>query len=143
MKRLLVLLSVLMVFSGCSGRDVTGLGFYGRFHLLSVNGALPTVISQTATEKDEVTSGAAALNPDGTWSVSLAINVTAGASVTQTDSESSGTWTQTVNGFTLRDSSSGAISLANYNDGGLTIVTGGMTFIYQQNAAPGFCSSCL
>ena len=140
--RKLLILSVLITLVGC-GRDVTGPGVMGAYHLVTVNGSLPSTILQTATETDEVTGGTAAIGPDGTWYVSLYLRVTAGSSVTQPDSDSDGTWTQNGNTFTFRDSSNGSTSTATYNAGWLTVVKGAVTFVYLQDGSPSFCNRCL
>ena len=45
MRKLLILSAALITLVGC-GRDVTGPGLMGGYHLVAVNGSLPAVITQ-------------------------------------------------------------------------------------------------
>ena len=142
MRKLLILSAALITLVGC-GRDVTGPGLMGGYHLVAVNGSLPAVITQTATATDEIVSGNAFLIPDGTWEMNVYHRVTMGSSVAQQYFHSGGTWTESGNGFTFRDGSDGSLSAATVNDGRLTVVKGAFTFVYQQDGSGGFCNRCL
>jgi hypothetical protein len=138
-----ILICTLLSAIGC--RDVTGPDVTGQYSLLSVDGTLPAVVYQSATEKDEVIDGSASINADQSWSINLVTRVTTGQNITTSIARSKGMWTLTKNRFSLRDDSDGSTMTAVYDGDNfvLTIVKNGLTFVYHHDAATGFCSHCL
>ncbi len=114
------------IVGGCSGGDkLTGpdASYLGAYTLESVNGkAVPAVILQTPTEKEEVTSGKLSLNSDGTYRATFNIRVTIGATVDNATSSSVGVWTQANNAFSLRDTSDESTMSGAYANGRLTLL---------------------
>lgn len=132
MRRLLLLLAFV---AGC-GSDSTGpasVTVTGSYTLQRVNGAaLPFILSQTTTSKDEVTSGSITLNADGTFSNLFGVRSTSGATVTTTSVALIGVYQNTNAQVEFTPTTPAGLARFNGSVSGstLTIVQNGGSFVY-------------
>jgi hypothetical protein len=135
MGRAVVLLLAILTVAGCS--DSTSPLSDRWYYLVTVNGSLPAVVSQTPSEKDEIISGDLFVNPDQTWSIDLITRATIGQSVSLSDIRSSGTWTQTKDQYSFRDNTDNSVVTGVYTGGNhsLTFTRNGLTYVYQRHPA--------
>ncbi len=126
MRKLIGSILLAMVVA-CGGDKATGpnASITGNYTLRTVNGnALPAVVFQNTTEKEELTAGNINLNADRTWSGSLSLrstNLTNGATATLS-LPANGTYTNNNGSITLTDASDNSQLTGTVGGGTLTIV---------------------
>ena len=126
MRKLIGSILLAMVVA-CGGDKATGpnASITGNYTLRTVNGnALPAVVFQNTTEKEELTAGNVNLNADRTWSGSLSLrstNLTNGATATLS-LPANGTYTNNNGSITLTDASDNSQLTGTVGGGTLTIV---------------------
>ena len=126
MRKLIGSILLAMVVA-CGGDKATGpnASITGNYTLRTVNGnALPAVVFQNTTEKEELTAGNINLNADRTWSGSLSLrstNLTNGATATLS-LPANGTYTNNNGSLTLTDASDNSQLTGTVGGGTLTIV---------------------
>ena len=126
MRKLIGSILLAMVVA-CGGDKATGpnASITGNYTLRTVNGnAVPAVVFQNTTEKDELTAGNINLNADRTWSGSLSLrstNLTNGATATLS-LPANGTYTNNNGSLTLTDASDNSQLTGTVGGGTLTIV---------------------
>ena len=126
MRKLIGSILLAMVVA-CGGDKATGpnASITGNYTLRTVNGnAVPAVVFQNTTEKEELTAGNVNLNADRTWSGSLSLrstNLTNGATATLS-LPANGTYTNNNGSITLTDASDNSQLTGTVGGGTLTIV---------------------
>ena len=126
MRKLIGSILLAMVVA-CGGDKATGpnASITGNYTLRTVNGnAVPAVVFQNTTEKEELTAGNVNLNADRTWSGSLSLrstNLTNGATATLS-LPANGTYTNNNGSLTLTDASDNSQLTGTVGGGTLTIV---------------------
>ena len=126
MRKLIGSILLAMVVA-CGGDKATGpnASITGNYTLRTVNGnAVPAVVSQNTTEKEELTAGNVNLNADRTWSGALSLrstNLTNGATATLS-LPANGTYTNNNGSLTLTDASDNSQLTGTVGGGTLTIV---------------------
>ena len=126
MRKLIGSILLAMVVA-CGGDKATGpnASITGNYTLRTVNGnAVPAVVFQNTTEKEELTAGNVNLNADRTWSGALSLrstNLTNGATATLS-LPANGTYTNNNGSITLTDASDNSQLTGTVGGGTLTIV---------------------
>ena len=126
MRKLIGSILLAMVVA-CGGDKATGpnASITGNYTLRTVNGnAVPAVVFQNTTEKDELTAGNINLNADRTWSGALSLrstNLTNGATATLSV-PANGTYTNNNGSITLTDARDNSQLTGTVGGGTLTIV---------------------
>ena len=126
MRKLIGSILLAMVVA-CGGDKATGpnASITGNYTLRTVNGnALPAVVFQNTTEKEELSAGNINLNADRTWSGALSLrstNLTNGATATLSV-PANGTYTNNNGSITLTDARDNSQLTGTVGGGTLTIV---------------------
>ena len=126
MRKLIGSILLAMVVA-CGGDKATGpnASITGNYTLRTVNGnAVPAVVFQNTTEKEELTAGNINLNADRTWSGALSLrstNLTNGATATLS-LPANGTYTNNNGSITLTDARDNSQLTGTVGGGTLTIV---------------------
>lgn len=138
MRRPLVGLWLAAALVACSGSSSTGpngsASVVGVYHLQTVNGgSLPAVLSQSATQKVEITDDQYSLNADGSYSEQGHYRVTSSTgSVTTNPLVDVGAYSVT-NGAVSFISTTGAGRYTGSVGGGtLTVLVSGLTDVYKR-----------
>ena len=113
-----ILLTVALLACGDSTSPET---IDGTYTLRTINGqALPVVLQQDATSKNEVTAGAITVGPGTAWTISLTVRSTLGADVSVFTNTLVGTWTRSGERVTLT-ATDGESEIAVLSGGTLTL----------------------
>ena len=132
--RSLLFLLVSPFFLACTDTAGPGEDVAGTWRLQTVNGlALPFVLSQTATFKEELTSEVMTLVAPATLTIVTAFRYTEGNDVSTEAIPDGGTYAVNGSTITITWDSDGTTSTATMNGDIITIQDIGLTFVYRRD----------